>query len=629
LLPDKVLDADPRAHYIRRSPSDLAVSTVADLILRDGRITTLAATPAEVDAVAIASGRVLALGDDASVEACRGRATRVVDLGGRRVIPGLNDSHLHLIRGGLTYNLELRWEGVPSLDEALRMLRAQVERTPPPQWARVIGGFNALQFRERRLPTLDELNAIAPETPVFILHLYDRALLNRAALRAMGWENEVPGFPAAEVERDARGQPTGLLVAAPNAMILYAAIGKLPTLDEDDRTNSTRLFLRELNRLGITSAIDAAGGGFTYPDDYRVVEKLRDSGELTVRIAYNLLTTQPGAELEQYRSWAELASPGEGDEFLRHNGAGELLVWSGIDFEDFRQPRPDLPDAMEGDLADVIRFFAEQRWPFRLHATYDESVKRFLDVFEQVDREIPFSGLRWWFDHCETITQPQLERVAALGGGIAIQDRLAFQGEYFVERYGVEAAEVSPPIPEIRAAGIPLGAGTDATRVASYNPWVCLAWLATGRTVGGAVLYPRERRLDRLEALRLYTVGSAWFSGEDKLKGTLALGQLADLAVLSDDYLRIADDQIADITSVLTIVGGRPVHGAAEFANLAPPPPPPSPDWSPLAQNSSHRRNSQPTVAPVETHTHRHLTQLQRLPFWDQFPGHGCACFAP
>jgi predicted amidohydrolase YtcJ len=414
-------------------------------------------------------------------------------------------------------------------------------------------------------------------------------------------------------------------------MILYAAIGKLPPLDEEDRVNSTRLFLRELNRLGITSAIDAAGGGFTYPDDYRIVEELRDSGELTVRIAYNLLTTQPGAELDQYRSWAKLSGPGDGDEFLRHNGAGELVVWSGADFEDFRQPRPDLPAAMEGDLAPVIRFFVEQHWPFRLHATYDESIKRFLDVFERVDRETPFSGLRWWFDHCETITQTQIERVAALGGGIAIQDRLAFQGEYFVERYGVRAAEVSPPIPEIQAAGISLGAGTDATRVASYNPWVCLAWLATGRTVGGAVLYPQERRLDRLEALRLYTVGSAWFSGEDELKGRLAPGQLADLAVLSDDYLRIADDQISNITSVLTIVGGRPVHGAAEFAHLAPPPPPPSPDWSPLARHAPHRVPSEPepNVALSESDRHPHVTPLRRFPFWDELPGYGCACFAP
>lgn len=605
------------------------MSTFADVILGNGRITTLASARPEANALAIANERVLAIGDVATVEPHRGPATQDIDLGGRRVIPGLNDSHVHLIRGGLTYNLELRWDGIRSLEEALRLLREQVERTPPPQWARVIGGFNALQFRERRLPTLAELNAIAPDTPVFILHLYDRALLNKAALRAMGWDEQVPAFPAAEVELDARGRPTGLLVAAPNAAVLYAAIGKLPALDEVDRVNSTRLFLRELNRLGVTSAVDAAGGGFSYPGDYRIVEKLRDADELTVRIAYNLLTTQPGTELDQYRSWAKLASPGDGDEFLRHNGAGELLVWSGADYEDFRQPRPDLPETMEHDLAGVIGFFAEQRWPFRLHATYDESISRFLDVFEQVDRETPFAGLRWWFDHCETITQPQIDRVAALGGGIAIQGRLAFQGEYFVERYGVKAAEVSPPIPEIRAAGIPLGAGTDATRVASYNPWVCLAWLATGRTVGGAVLHPPERRLDRLEALRLYTVGSAWFSGEQQIKGTLAPGHLADLAVLSDDYLRIADDEIADITSVLTMVGGRPVHGAAEFSHLAPPSPPPSPDWSPLPRHDTHRVNPELTPAPPSAHRHQHSTPSRRFAFWDELPGYSCACFVP
>ena len=600
----------------------------AALVLRNGRITTLAPDAPEAEALAIVDGRVVAVGDSAEVEPFRGLETTVIDLGGRRVIPGLNDSHLHLIRGGLTYNLELRWDGVPSLDEALRMLRDQVDRTPPPQWVRVIGGFNALQFRERRLPTLAELNTIAPETPVFILHLYDRALLNAAALRAIGWDSQIPAFPAAEVELDTHGRPTGLLVAAPNAGILYAAVGKLPPLDEEDRANSTRLFMRELNRLGVTSAIDAAGGGFTYPTDYAVIEQLRRRGELTVRVAYNLMPTEPGRELEQLTDWAELAQPGDGDAFLRHNGAGEVAVYSALDFEDFRQPRPELPEGMEAELERVVRFLSERRWPFRVHATYDESIRRFLDVFERVDRAVPFAGLRWWFDHAETITQPQIERVAALGGGIAIQDRMAFQGEYFVERYDANAAALAPPIPELLAAGIPVGAGTDATRVASYNPWVALAWLAEGRTVGGAVLYPPERRVDRVEALRLYTVGSAWFSGEQQTKGTLARGQLADLAVLSDDYLSVPAEEIVDITSVLTIVGGRVVHAAAEFSQLAPPAPPASLAWSPVAHSAAYDHG--PAASPrtaAQAHVH-HAVPAGRFSFWDELPGHGCACFA-
>ncbi|MCO3502436.1 amidohydrolase, partial [Pseudomonas aeruginosa] len=165
---------------------------------------------------------------------------------------------------------------------------------------------------------------------------------------------------------------------------------------------------------------------------------------------------------------------GQGSDFFRHNGAGEMLVFSAADFEDFLEPRPDLPQTMEQELEPVVRHLVEQRWPFRLHATYDESISRMLDVFEKVDRDIPFNGLPWFFDHAETITPRNIERVRALGGGIAIQDRMAFQGEYFVDRYGAKAAEATPPIQRMLAEGVPVGAGTDATRVSSYNPWTSL-----------------------------------------------------------------------------------------------------------------------------------------------------------
>lgn len=142
----------------------------ADLILHNGRIHTVDRDRPTASAVAVLDGRFVAVGDDATVMAQRGPATRVIDLRGRTVIPGLNDSHLHLIRGGLNYNLELRWEGVPSLADALRMLREQAARTPSPQWVRVVGGWTEFQFAERRMPTLDELNQAAPDTPVFVLH---------------------------------------------------------------------------------------------------------------------------------------------------------------------------------------------------------------------------------------------------------------------------------------------------------------------------------------------------------------------------------------------------------------------------------------------------------------------------
>jgi hypothetical protein len=560
-----------------------APAAPAEVIVVNGRIATMDPARPAAAAAAIRDGRFLAVGDDREVLAHRGPGTRVIDLRGRTVIPGLNDSHIHVIRGGLNYNMELRWDGVASLADALDMLREQARRTPPPQWVRVVGGWSELQFRERRLPTLEEINAAAPDVPVFVLHLYDRAILNGAALRAAGYTRETPEPPGGTIVRDGQGNPTGLLVARPNALILYKTLALGPRLGPEDQANSTRHFLRELNRLGLTSIIDAGGGFQNYPEDYQVVESLHRRGQLTLRLAYNLFTQNPGREHEDFAKWSAMTAPGAGDAYYRMNGAGEMLVFSAADFEDFLEPRPDLAPAMEAELRRVVRLLAQKRWPFRLHATYDESISRFLDVFESVNREVPFAGLRWFFDHAETISPRNIDRVRALGGGIAVQHRMAYQGEYFVKRYGREAAAQAPPVRRMLAAGVPVGAGTDATRVASYNPWVALRWLTSGHTVGGAALYGESNRLDRAEALRLFTAGSAWFSGEETSKGTIAPGRYADLAVLSADYFAVDDDQVAGIESVLTITGGQVVYGSGEFAALAPAMPPPSPGWSPVA----------------------------------------------
>lgn len=564
----------------------------AELILVNGRITTLGKGPARASAVAVKDGRFLTVGTDAQAMAAKGDNSRVVDLHDRTVIPGLIDSHIHVIREGLNYNMELRWDGVPSLADALAMLRDQAVRTPPPQWVRVIGGWSEFQFSEGRMPTLQEINEAAPETPVFVLHLYDRAFLNGAALRALGYNRETPDFPGGEMERDRKGNPTGLLIARPNALLLYASLAKGPRLSYEDQINSSRQFMRELNRLGVTSAIDAGGGFQNYPDDYRVMADLAQRGELTVRLAYNLFTQRPGGEADDFRRWISMTRPGEGNDFFRVNGAGEMLVFSGADFEDFLQPRPDLPQGMEGELKSVVRLLVENRWPFRLHATYDESITRFLNVLEKINREVPFDGLRWFLDHAETISDRNMERVAALGGGIAIQNRMAYQGEHFIRRYGEKAAERTPPVARMLAMGLPVGAGTDATRVASYNPWMSLRWLVTGRTLGGTLLYPASNLLDRTQALRLYTLGSAWFSGEEAEKGSIEAGKLADLSVLTEDYFSVPEERIGCLESVLTIVNGKVVYGADEYADLAPPPLPVSPDWSPVKTYGGYHRGA-------------------------------------
>ena len=606
----------------------------ADTIIHSAKVATNA-VPSFVEAVAITSGRIVATGTNDEILRLRGPETAIIDGKGRTVIPGLNDSHMHPIRGGLNYNMELRWDGVPSLADALRMLKEQAARTPAPQWVRVVGGWSEFQFVERRMPTLDEINAAAPDTPVFMMHLYDRALLNGAALRAVGYDKSAPRFLGGEVQRDRHGNPTGLLVAKPNANILYSILARGPRLSRPDQINSSRLFFRELNRFGITSVIDAGGGFQNYPDDYGVVSELHREGELSVRLAYNLFTQKPKQELSDFQSWTKMTTPGEGDDLYRVNGAGEMLVFSAADFEDFLQPRPDMAPVMETELDAVIRHLVQHRWPFRLHATYDETISRALNVYEQVNREIPFDGLHWFFDHCETISDRNIERVKKLGGGIAVQNRMTFQGEYFVERYGALQAARTPPIRRMLEMGVPVGAGTDATRVSSYNPYLSLHWLITGKTLGGLRLYPEENRFDRTEALKLYTIGSSWFSTEAGQKGALVPGQFADLAVLSADYFSIPEEEIKQLESVLTMVGGRVVYAAAEFVQLAPPALPVSPDWSPVKEYGGYARAStQALGAHTAACSHLrsqspgkkawHLPILGDLGLWEL----GCDCFA-
>ncbi|WP_029272472.1 amidohydrolase [Flavobacterium sp. KJJ] len=625
----------------------------ADLILFNGKIHSFNAETPNITAVAIKDGKFIGVGNDSSVMEFASAETKIIDLHNKRVVPGINDSHIHLIRGGLNYNLELRWDGVPSLADALRMLKEQVDRTPNPQWVRVVGGWSEFQFAERRMPTLEEINAIAPDTPVFILHLYDRAIMNRAALKAVGYTKNTPAPPGGQIERDSKGEPTGLIIATPNAMILYSTLAKGPTLSYEHQINSTRHFMKELNRFGITSVIDAGGGFQNFPDDYKVVNKLNEKKQLTVRIAYNLFTQKPKHEFEDFEDWIDTVKLYQGDDMYRHNGAGEMLVFSAADFEDFLHPRPDLPENMEAELEKVVRLLVENRWPFRLHATYNESITRFLNVFEKINQEIPFNGLPWIFDHAETIDERNIERVKNLGGGIAVQSRMAYQGEYFTDRYGAKAAESTPPIKKMLEMQVPVGGGSDATRVSSYNPWVSMYWMTVGKTVGGLQLY-NESRLSRETALELYTRGSAWFSQEQAKKGDIRKGMFADLVVLDSDYFTVADEDIKKIEADLTIVDGKIVYANGDFSSFSPPHIPILPDWSPTniyngypsksnfqsAIEKNAKADAKPSLTSqihscsgsCDVHAHSHdIARMSNVPvnnynaFWGTL---GCSCFA-
>ncbi|MFI5614453.1 amidohydrolase [Amycolatopsis sp. NPDC051903] len=570
--------------------------TYADLLVRNGRIHTGDPARPAASALAVHDGRIVAVGDDEDVAPLVGPATRIVDALGKRIIPGLNDSHMHVIRGGLNYLLELRWDGVPSLHTALWLLRDQVRRTPEGQWIRVVGGWTGEQFAERRLPTVSELNAAAPETPVFVLHLYQSAILNRAAVRAIGLTKDSVAPPGGEIVRDHAGEPTGLLLATPASALLFSALGKAPALTEEEQVVSTRHFLAELNRFGLTSAIDAGATFQDFPDNYATVMQLAEQGRLTVRIAYHLFAYNTGQELEDLRRWTGLAKPGYGDEWLRLNGAGENVAWSPADFENFTQPRPLRPERADRELEAAIRLLLDEGWGFRLHATYDETIRADLDVFEKVAADGGFPrGVRWFFDHAETVSEASLDRIAALGGAVSIQNRMMFQGSAFADRYGTAKAANTPPIRQMLDRGLVTAAGTDATRVSSYNPWLSLEWLVRGRSVGGRLLAAPENRLSRETALRLYTVAGAELTGEAHVKGVLKEGYYADLAVLSEDYFTVPEEDISHLESLLTVVGGRLVHAAGEFEGMAAPLSPVEPSWSPVAAFGGYYRTMPPS----------------------------------
>jgi predicted amidohydrolase YtcJ len=511
---------------------------------------------------------IQAVGTDRDISALVGPKTLVIDALGRRLVPGLNDSHLHVIRGGRMFALELRWDQVPTLAEGLRLLADRAATTPKGQWVRVIGGWSEFQFEERRMPTLAEINAATGDVPAFVMHLYQGGILNQAAVRSLGWTRGTPDPVGGQIVRDEAGEPTGILLATPNALILYSTIAAAPALSSDDQRTSTIQFLAELNSLGITSAIDAAGGFQNFPDDYQVVTGLARDGQLDVRIAYNLFAQRPGEELDDYRRWVTMTRPGDGDDWLRCNGAGENLVWAAADFECFQEPRPDLPADMEDQLGAVLALLFEHGWGFRIHATYDESMRRDLDVLERLVSPGEPLPVRWFFDHAETATPATLDRVAALGGGIASQDRMAFQAEHFVSRYGTAPAGTAPPLRGIINRGIPLGAGTDATRVSSYNPWVSLGVVRHGQE-RRRIPAPLRRRAPQPQRSpgglhrRLGLV-----LGRRGRKGTLAVGSVADFALLSGDYFTVDPSEIAAIRSVLTVVGGRVVHATDEYVNI-------------------------------------------------------------
>src|SRR6266436_3295562 len=395
----------------------LMQSGPADVLIVNGRVATLNPRQPDAAAIAIRGDRIVGVGSEGELNSFRDEKTRIIDAGRRIVIPGIIDGHTHFIRGGLTYTNEVRWDGVPSLAEGLRRVREQAKRTPPPHWVQVIGGWTWAQFAEKRFPTIDEINAATGDTPCMIMHLYDRAWLNRSAIRVLGWEREVPKLFGGFVERDAGGNPTGLVMSTTSLASLVAVWLRVPRLSPEEQINSTRHFMREHNRLGVTSVIDAGGGGQNYPENYAAIAKLAADNLLTLRIGYELFAQAPGKELDNYLAWSKLVSLGEGNDYYRMIGTGEYILYAAGDVANFAKDYPVPPaGVMEKNLSAVVKFIVQQGWPFRQHTTFDASASRVLDVLEQLNRERDRKSTRLNSSHCEALKPKTLARLAALGG---------------------------------------------------------------------------------------------------------------------------------------------------------------------------------------------------------------------
>jgi predicted amidohydrolase YtcJ len=534
-----------------------ALAQQPDTILVNGKVVTVDAAFSVQEALAIRNGRIIAVGRTADVKKLAGGATRTVDLGGRTVIPGLIDSHMHATRAALSFATEVNWIGAASLADALDRLRRAARSAPPGAWLIVVTPPATLDaFPERRRPTQAELVAAAPDHPVYLQLAYGWALLTPLALKVLNINGDTDLPRQNRLERDGAGRLTGVITG--NLVELFERLPK-PTFEQ--QVEGTRAFFRELNRLGLTGVVDPGGNNVT-PNEYQALFKVWRDRQLTIRVAYSLCGMTDGREFEEYQNYVAMLPQGFGDDMLRFNGIGERITWAmnGI------SGKP--PEAEKEKYYRIVRWAAERGLTVTMHWNSDENVGELLGIFERINRDIPIAPLRWTIAHLNDASPETLRRMKALGLGWTVQDAMYNSGDETVKRGGPDAARRMPPVVTGQKLGVPIGAGTDAHRVSTYNPFTVLQWLLDGRTASGAAIRGPEETPSRADALRYYTIGSAWVSHDERTRGSLETGKWADLAVLSADYLTAPVQEIGRIESVLTMVGGRIVYTAGPYRAL-------------------------------------------------------------
>jgi predicted amidohydrolase YtcJ len=538
-----------------------ANAQTADTVLFDGNILTIDKDFSIQQALAIEHGRVLATGTSAAMKQLAGDKARLIDLGGRTVIPGLTDGHIHGIRAALTFGTEVNWIGVPSLKEALEKIRQTGKAQKPGSWIVVAGGWTEEQFQEKRRPSAAEVTAAAPDNPVYIQHLYDWLLLTPKAMEALGIHDDADVTPGGKLERDGDNHPTGVVVG--NGNTLGKIFDHLPPPTMEQQVDGSKKFFREMNGLGITGIVDG-GGVSMYPSKYQAVFKLWQDKQLSVRVAYHLCAPKPGSELSDLQNLTQLLPQGFGDAMLHFNGPGEILIWA--DWTD-----GDITPDGKAKLGELLRWAASKGYTIQLHWNPDRTIDNLLDVVEDIAKDYPVRDLRWTVLHLYNASEDHLKRMKALGLIWGVQDGLYFGGERLQHDVGIEPARRLPPIATALRLGLTVAGGTDAHRVSSYNPFVSLQWYLDGTTIGGVKTRDDAEAPSRRQALEMYTRNSAFMANDDDKRGTLEPGKFADLAVLSSDYLTAPVKEIGMIRSVLTMVGGDVVYADAPFANLAAP----------------------------------------------------------
>lgn len=519
-----------------------AWSQNADTILMNGKILTVDSKFSIREAIAIRDGKITVVGSNSDVRKQAGTQTRVIDLQGRTVIPGLIDSHIHAIRAGQTFTTEVNWVGATSIAEAMSRIHEASLAKKPGSWLIVAGGWNAEQFKEKRRPTQADLVAAAPNNPVYVQLGYDWEVMTPAGFAAMNIKSDSDLPRPGRLERDASGKPTGAIEDGGGFDVAIALFEKLPHPTFDEQVEGTKNFFREMNRLGVTGVGDPGGNNLN-PENYQPLFKVRRQHQLTLRIAYSLCGPTPGKEFEELKSLTQMVPQGFGDEMLKFNGIGERITWG--------MNNNDHPTADEKDkYYQIVRWAAQNGMTVTMHWPNDDSADTLLSIYERVNAEFPIADLRWSIAHLTNASPRNLQRMKAIGVGWTIQRP--------------NAASVE----NAKELGVNMGAGTDAHRVASYNPFTTIEWLLVDSKNAGGVQRGAEQTPTREDALRAYTIGSAWFSFDENKRGSLEPGKLADLAVLTKDYMTVPADRIAGLESLLTMVGGKIVYAAGPYAHL-------------------------------------------------------------